>query len=155
MVAGTGNAISFGLQTDAGNYTVVATNTTLGCTRTMTGSVNITINPEPIGGTIAGPAVVPVCLGSNSGTLTLSGQVGTIAWQSSTNGGGLWSNTGNSTTSQTYTNLSLTTQYRAVLTNTGCASATSNVITIVAAQASLFNVTGGGSACAQVELVFW
>ncbi|MBK6990137.1 MAG: HYR domain-containing protein [Bacteroidetes bacterium] len=148
VVAGTGNAISFGLQTDAGNYTVVATNTTLGCTRTMTGSVNITINPEPIGGTIGGPAVVPVCLGSNSGTLTLSGQVGTIAWQSSTNGGGLWTNTGNSTTSQTYTNLSLTTQYRAVLTNTGCASATSNVITIVAAQASLFNVTGGGSACA-------
>src|SRR5690606_15370840 len=46
-VAGTGAAISFGNQTAAGTYTVVATNTTTTCTATMTGNVVITINPLP------------------------------------------------------------------------------------------------------------
>ncbi len=40
-VAGTGNAISFGTQLPAGTYTVVATATLGGCTRTMTGSVSV------------------------------------------------------------------------------------------------------------------
>ena len=147
-IIGTGSAISFGLQTLAGTYTVVATDVVLGCTRTMTGSVAVVVNPAPVAGTISGPAVVLVCSGSNSGTLSLTGQFGTIAWQSSINGGGTWVATGNATTSQSYINLAVTTQYRAVLTNTGCTSSSSNVITIVSAQAALYNVTGGGSFCA-------
>ena len=46
-VAGGGSAISFGLQTGAGAYTVVATNATTGCTNIMTGSVAVIINPLP------------------------------------------------------------------------------------------------------------
>ncbi|MCK4630293.1 MAG: T9SS type A sorting domain-containing protein [Bacteroidales bacterium] len=46
-VSGTGSAISFGNQTEAGNYTVVATNTTTGCINSMTGSVDVVINPLP------------------------------------------------------------------------------------------------------------
>jgi len=45
-VSGTGSAISFGMQTAAGSYLVVATSST-SCTRTMTGYVNVTINPVP------------------------------------------------------------------------------------------------------------
>ncbi len=45
-VAGTGSAISFGLQT-AGTYSVTATNTTTTCTSTMTGSAIVTVNPLP------------------------------------------------------------------------------------------------------------
>ena len=41
-VAGTGIAISFSKQSTIGNYTVVATNSTTGCTANMTGSVAIT-----------------------------------------------------------------------------------------------------------------
>ena len=44
--AGTGAAISFGNQTAAGTYTVVATNTS-GCSRSMTGSVTITLGSSP------------------------------------------------------------------------------------------------------------
>lgn len=40
-VAGTGEAISFGNQSVAGTYTVVATNTAGGCTASMTGSVEV------------------------------------------------------------------------------------------------------------------
>jgi autotransporter-associated beta strand protein len=46
-VAGTGSSISFGNQTGAGTYTVVATNATSSCTNTMNGSVNISVNPLP------------------------------------------------------------------------------------------------------------
>jgi len=45
--AGTGLPINFGLQTTAGAYTVIATNTTTTCNNTMTGSATIIINPSP------------------------------------------------------------------------------------------------------------
>jgi uncharacterized protein YjdB len=46
-VAGTGAAISFGLQTAGGTFTAIATNTVTACTNTMTGSATITVNPLP------------------------------------------------------------------------------------------------------------
>ncbi len=54
-VAGTGLAISFGPQTVAGTYTVVATNTLTGCSRAMTGSVTISVSAVP---SITGPTAV-------------------------------------------------------------------------------------------------
>jgi gliding motility-associated-like protein len=47
-ISGTGSAISFGNQTAAGSYTVVATNASTGCVSNMTGSVVVVINPLPI-----------------------------------------------------------------------------------------------------------
>jgi hypothetical protein len=46
-IAGTGGAISFGLQTVAGAYTVEAAGIG-GCTATMSGSVSVTIDPLPL-----------------------------------------------------------------------------------------------------------
>jgi autotransporter-associated beta strand protein len=56
-VSGTGSAISFGNQTVADTYTVVATTNTTLCTAAMTGSATVTINARPTsivsgGGTI-------------------------------------------------------------------------------------------------------
>jgi hypothetical protein len=48
LVAGTGSAISFGNQTVAGNYTVLATHTNGNCTNNMTGSVTIIVNVAPV-----------------------------------------------------------------------------------------------------------
>ena len=70
-VAGTGSAISFGNQTAAGTYTVVATNTTTSCTEPMTGSATISINPLPTAGAGSNS---PVCTGSTL-NLTASGGV--------------------------------------------------------------------------------
>jgi hypothetical protein len=44
---GDGNALSFGLQTTAGTYTVTATNASTGCQNNMSGSAVITVNPTP------------------------------------------------------------------------------------------------------------
>ncbi len=68
-VAGTGAAISFGLQTSEGTYTVEAIIGT--CTRTMTGSAVIEINPLPTA-TISG--TTSICPGENADlTVTLTG----------------------------------------------------------------------------------
>jgi hypothetical protein len=72
-VSGTGSAISFGLQIQNGTYTVLATNTTTGCTNTMIGSVQVMLNSPPQtfqvigGGTFCGGIGAPVSLsGSES-----------------------------------------------------------------------------------------
>ncbi|THU30207.1 hypothetical protein FAM09_30360 [Niastella caeni] len=109
-------------------YTVTGTAAN-GCTNTAT--VTITVNPSPAGGTIA-PAVTSACTGSNSGTLTLSGNTGTIIrWESSTNGGGTWASIANTSNTQSYSNLSQTTIYRAVVQNGGCTSYSSNGVVSV------------------------
>ena len=43
----TGSAISFGLQTAAGTYTVVAKNNSTLCTQNMTGAATVIVNPTP------------------------------------------------------------------------------------------------------------
>ncbi len=53
-VAGTGGPFSFGTQTAAGTYTVVATSSTTGCTATMAGSKTVTILPSPASYPITG-----------------------------------------------------------------------------------------------------
>ncbi len=73
-VAGTGSALNFGIQTSAGAYTVVATNAA-GCSRTMTGSVTVSINPVP---TITGPT--SMCA---STTAILTTVVSPVTWTSS------------------------------------------------------------------------
>jgi len=92
--------------------------------------VTVTNDAPPVGGTTAG--AVPVCSGSNSGQVTLSGQFGTIVrWESSIDGGTTWTPIANVTTSQGYANLTETTEYRAVIHNTNiCADVTSTVTTI-------------------------
>ena len=54
-LSGTGNALDFGLQTEAGNYTVVAVNSTTSCYNTMTGGVSVSVKPLPAdAGSISG-----------------------------------------------------------------------------------------------------
>ena len=53
-VAGSGSALSFGNQTDAGSYTVEATTTTGGCVATMSGSATVSINALPTAFSVTG-----------------------------------------------------------------------------------------------------
>ncbi len=132
VVAGTGSAITFGLKTAAGTYTVVATNTsTNNCSLNMNGNAVITIDPTSVGGSIAGSTTV--CSGSNSTTLTLSGHTGSVTrWESSPSStfASSISNIANTTTSLVVTNLTATTYYRAVVTSGTCASANSGTAII-------------------------
>lgn len=93
--------------------------------------VNITIEKAPVGGTTtANPATV--CAGSNNGQITLSGQFGTIIrWEFSIDNGTTWQPIANTTPTLSYTNLTQTTEYRAILQNgTTCGNASSTVAII-------------------------
>ncbi len=71
-IPGTGTALTFGNQTVAGNYTIVATNATTGCFRTMIGNVNVVVNPAPPVFTVTGGG--NYCDGSSTGVhIGLSG----------------------------------------------------------------------------------
>ena len=108
----------------------------------------ITVDPVSQGGTVNSDAIV--CSGTNSGTLSLSGQTGTVTkWQSSTNGGTNWIDINNTTTSQAYTNLIITTQYRAVVQSGVCASANSSIVTITVNQPTV-----GGTVSADATVCY-
>jgi autotransporter-associated beta strand protein len=90
----------------------------------------ITVSPASAGGTVAGSATV--CNGTNSATLIVSGQIGTITrWESSLdNFATAGTSIANTTNSLTASDLTATTYYRAVVTSGACASVYSTVATI-------------------------
>ncbi|MCE3279860.1 MAG: Ig-like protein, partial [Bacteroidetes bacterium] len=102
------------------------------CTAVNSSVATITVNPVSEGGTTAPNATV--CSGSNSGTITLSGQTGSITNWLSSNDGVTWNTLANTTTTQTYTNLTATTYYMAVVKSGVCNSDSSSVDTITVNQ---------------------
>ncbi|NUY81875.1 hypothetical protein HUK80_13305 [Flavobacterium sp. MAH-1] len=113
------------------------------CATANSAVATVTVNPASVGGSVAGSATV--CAPTNSGTLTLSGHVGTvIGWESSTNN---FTTAGtpisNTTTSLNYSNLSVTTYYRAIVQSASCASANSAVATITVNPASVGGTVSG------------
>ena len=94
-------------------------------------TATVTVDPPSVAGTITGATAV--CSGTNSTTLTLSGNVGAVTkWQSSTVADFASSVTdiANTTTSLTATDLTATTYYQAVVTSGTCASATTAAVTV-------------------------
>jgi gliding motility-associated-like protein len=123
----------------AGTYTFTATTSLAGDvnpTNDAFTGYTVTNTAPSVGGTIAGGT--NVCISGNSGVLTLSGNTGNVVrWEYSTDGGSTWINISNTTTSQAYTNLTVPTQYRAVVQNGGCASANSSVASMTIDPASV------------------
>ena len=82
----------------------------------------------------------PLCIISNAGTITLSGQTGTVViWQTSINGGLGWSNIAGTAgqTSYNFVNAANNQQFRAVVNSGGtCSDANSTVITTVTSAAA-------------------
>lgn len=108
--------------------TIYRANIDGGCSPVNSGTAIITVNPISIGGTTAPHDTV--CSGTNSGTIILSGQTGSVTnWLSSLDGI-TWNTIANTSTSQTYTNLNATTYYMAVVTSGVCASDSSSIDTI-------------------------
>jgi 6,7-dimethyl-8-ribityllumazine synthase len=89
---------------------------------TTFGSTEITENPVSEAGSISGATTV--CGGTNSTVLTLSGQTGSIQWQSSTDNITFSDIVGATGTTYTATNLTATTYYQAVVTSGVCAPST-------------------------------
>ncbi len=121
-----GNTITIsGTPTGTGpfNYTVTVTGS---CTTDAVATGTITVEAGATGGTLASNSI---CSGVN-GSITLSGQAGTIDhWESSTDGGSTWTNIVNNTITLNYTNVTTTTLYRVWVTS-GCGGVYSSTATI-------------------------
>lgn len=162
----TGTVLSWDSSTDGGtnwsaianntinhNYTNIAASTMYrasvksgNCSQVFSSPATITVLPSPNGGTLSG--IATVCEISNSGTVSLSGYSGTILyWEFSTDGGTTWNTIPNTSTTQSYNNLSVTTMYRSVVQSGSCNSF-SSIATITVNPATVGgNVSPGTTVC--------
>ncbi len=149
-VAGTFAAISFGLQTVAGTYTVVATNAITGCTRTMAGSAIVSINPLPTAFTLTTFGSTSYCAGAAGVNLFLLGSASGISYQvmlaglpvgSPVAGTGGFLSLGAFTGSGSHTVVATNTTTGCTNTMTGSVNITINPLP------TAFSVTGGGGYC--------
>lgn len=128
-VAGTGSSISFGLQTTAGTYTVIATNATSGCTNTMTGSKTVTVLANPTVYTISGGG--GYCSGGTGSPIYLSGSATGVSYKLTRSGTPVFtmSGTGSALSFGLYT-VAGTYAITATASGTGCSSTMSGTATI-------------------------
>lgn len=94
-------------------------------------TITVTSGTPPVGGSVSSSIHTTT---TNSGTLTLSGYSGSIVkWQRSTNDGVTWTDIANTTASQSYSNISVKTLFRAQLQSGTCgfAFSSSGSVTII------------------------
>ena len=82
------------------------------------------------GGTASASTPTTVCTGTNSTSLSVTGNTGTIQWQSSTDSTNFNNISGATSTTYTATSLTQKTFFRAVVTSGVCAPANSSTATI-------------------------
>ena len=162
-IAGTGGVLPLGSFGAAATYSVNAFSAVVGCPTpvSMTGNAVITLDPTSVGGSVVGAKTI--CSGTNSGTLTLSGNTGTVLrWEQSVSPFITWTTIANTTSTFTSGALLQTTGFRAVSKSGSCAEAFSSVAAITVktisatstrsqvtcnggsnGAADLFNVSGG------------
>jgi hypothetical protein len=148
-VPGTGFGISFGAQTTAGSYTVMATNSATGCISNMSSSVSISTLPLPIVFSVTGGG--GYCAGGTGVAIGLSGSVAGTTY-SLYNGPtlvGAVSGTGG-TVSFGSQLVAATYSVTATTTATGCTNNMAGTVgvTINPLPATTYTVTGGGTYCA-------
>ncbi len=123
-VSGTGSALTWTNRTVAGTYTIVATNS--GCSQTMTGSVAVSIDAASAGGTVQGATTL---CSPASGQLTLQSNAGNVLRWEYLNGAS-WVTISNTTTTLSFSGLTQTRAYRAIVKNGTCAEAASSSATV-------------------------
>ncbi len=109
-----------------------------GCGVDSSSNAIITVSPTSVGGTLTGGG--SFCGVPATGILTLSGYTGTITgWISSTTSGASWTPISNTTPTENYTALPLTTWYIAIVQSGSCPADSSNIEIV-----SVFPMTVGG-----------
>ena len=100
------------------------------CTSVYSAVRQVVVNPASVGGTVSGGST-PICQGTSTGTLTLSGYTGTILrWEKQVNSGG-WNYAGGGSATFSEFATAGTCEYRAVVQSGSCATANSSSVTIV------------------------
>lgn len=116
--------------------------------------VVVRVNTPTDPGTAATANPTTVCSAQNTGTITLTGNVGdVIRWESSIDNGATWTPIVNTTTTLTYNNITSNTQYRAVVKNGDCNIRESNAIIITVTPATtIANAGTPQRLCAQRDV---
>ncbi len=136
---GTTNQTATGLA--VGSYSVEVTDFN-GCK--ATNNIMIIVHPASVGGTVAGSTTV--CFGTNSTSLTLSGETGLVTkWQSTVDGWATTVDIANTTNTLIATNLTATTTYRAVVKSGTCSETNSAVATISVDPTSIGGTIAGAT----------
>jgi hypothetical protein len=115
------------------------------CAGTYSSIRTIVVNPATVGGSISGGST-PVCQGSGTGTMTLSGYTGSIIRWEKKLGTGTWTSISNTSATYSETPTSAGTwEYRALVQSGACASAYSSSRTIVVDPTSVGGTISGGT----------
>lgn len=143
-IVNTGNTQPYSNLTTTTRYRAVVKNGA--CNAVNSNFANIAVSPPTVKGYITGSDTV--CSSSNSGSLILSGHVGSVLrWEYSLNQTA-WTNINNTTNTQAYSNLSANRYYRALIKSGGCASVYSDTARMVVDQPTVpGSVTGGSTVC--------
>lgn len=147
-ISGTGGTISYGLQTLDGNYTVLATNTTTGCTRMMTGAATIIINHLPTAYTVTGGG--NFCSGGMGVNIGLSSSFTGISYQLKRGATDVGSPLAGTGTAIDFGLQTTTGTYTVYATNivTGCATFMTGSAAIgTLSTPANYSMTGGGGYC--------
>ncbi|WP_316812794.1 PKD domain-containing protein [Pedobacter heparinus] len=137
------NAIAEGLVAGQA-YVFTWTISAPGVCNSSSSSVTVTVNEPTVPGTTAGTPTT-VCAGTNSGTITLSGYLGSvIRWEYSLDGTTNWTAVPGTNTGTTYTfsNLTTSTYYRAIVQNGQCNDMPSTATMITVSPASTIAAAG-------------
>ncbi len=107
-------------------------------------TITVVSGTAPVGGTLNN---TEHCGGSsNSGTLTLTGSTGTVSrWEYSTDGGIIWNNVANTSTTLNYTGVGANRIYRVLLVNGSCGSTYSAEGTVTVYGTTVSRWDGGAS----------
>jgi gliding motility-associated-like protein len=133
---------------------IVNTSITPNCNQTLDTTISIVVSPTTVGGTLT-PATAFGCYGDNSGTITLSGHIGTIKWwEYSTDGGNTWTVTSNNDVTLDYNDLLVTTSYRVWVQSEPCAGEYSTISTITIYPQPEATISGSPRVCPNEEAVF-
>ena len=148
-MSGSGSALDFGPQTTAGTYTIMASNTTTACSRTMTGSAPVAVNMPPVVQNVAGGG--SYCAGGTGVNINLTASETGVIYQlynGSSVSGSVATGTGSSLTFGTRTAAGT---YSVMATNasSGCMSNMSGTVSVaINPLPTAYAVSGGGSYCA-------
>ncbi|MEP2025430.1 MAG: PKD domain-containing protein [Reichenbachiella sp.] len=126
-IANTANSLDYTDLTATTYYRAVVKNGA--CSQTYSSVATITSIPETETGLLSGATTV--CKSDNSGSLSISGNVGEVQyWESSLNGLEPWSTINNETTTLEYEDLLTTTYYRAVVKSGVCDAEVGNLVQV-------------------------
>ncbi|MEI6507262.1 MAG: T9SS type A sorting domain-containing protein [Bacteroidota bacterium] len=117
------------------------------CSAANSSTTTVSVDPATVAGSVGGGTTI--CSGTTSGTLTLSGQTGSIVrWESSVSPFSSWTTIANTISTYTSGTLTQTTQFRAVVQSGACSSANSATTTVSVDPATVGgSVTGGANIC--------